>query len=181
MLAVIFFGQSRHMRQGTLIFILLITLYACGKTQKNKADYPLQVGDIYFDSKIDDPNFKLCDEDRVFQYYNFGKGLLYNGEKLKLNEHFIDGLKITEQKDESGFLTIRFIVNCEGKTGRFRVQGMNNDYKEKIFNKDLTNQLLSLTKQLDGWLVGEDEGKTFDYYQYLTFKIENGKLIEIMP
>jgi len=169
------------MRQGTLIFILLITLYACGQTQKNKADYPLQVGDIYFDSKIDDPNFKLCDEDRVFQYYNFGKGLLYNGEKLKLNEHFIDGLKITEQKDESGFLTIRFIVNCEGKTGRYRVQGMNNDYKEKIFNKDLTNQLLSLTKQLDGWLVGEDEGKIFDYYQYLTFKIENGKLIEIMP
>lgn len=169
------------MRQATLISILATTLYSCGQPQEKKIDYPLQVGDIYFDSKIDDPDFKLCDEDRVFQYYNFGKGLLYTGEKVKINEHFKEGLKTKEQKDESGFLTIRFIVNCGGKTGRYRVQGMNNEYKEKAFNENLTSQLLSLTKKLDGWMVGEYEGKTYDYYQYLTFKIENGKLIEIMP
>ena len=169
------------MRQGTLIFILLTTFYSCRQTQEKKADYPLQIGDIYFNSKIDDPNFKLCDEDRVFQYFNFGKGLLYKGEKVKINEHFRDRLKNKELKNDSGFLTIRFIVNCEGKTGRYRIQGMNNDYKEKAFNENLTSQLLNLTKELDGWKVGEYEGKTYDYYQYLTFKIDNGKLIEIMP
>lgn len=169
------------MRQLFLILILLTPLYLCGQIPEKKIDYPLQVGDIYFDSKIDDPNFKLCDEDRVFQYYNFGKGLQYSGEKIKINQHFKDGLKAKEQKDESGFLTIRFVVNCHGKTGRFRIQGMNNDYKEKTFNENLTSQLLSLTRQLDGWIVGEYEGKTYDYYQYLTFKIENGKLIEVMP
>jgi hypothetical protein len=168
------------MKQLSLIFILITTLYSCRQPPDNKASYPLHVGDIYFDSTIDDPDFKLCDENRVFQYYNFGKGLQYHGEKIKINEHF-NGLIAKEQKDESGFLTIRFIVNCQGKTGRYRVQGMNNDYKEKAFNKNLTSQLLSLTKQLDGWVVGEYEGKAYDYYQYLTFKIENGKLIEIMP
>lgn len=160
---------------------MLTTLYSCGQTQEKKVNYPLQVGDIDFNLKIDDPGFTLCDEDRVFQYYNFGMGLLYKGEKIKIIEHFRDGLKIKDQKDESGFLTIRFIVNCEGKTGRYRVQGMNNDYKEKAFNEDLTSQLLSLTKQLDGWMIGEYEGKRYDYYQYLTFKIESGKLMEIMP
>jgi hypothetical protein len=169
------------MRQGTLILILLTTLYSCGQAQKNEINYPLQVGDIYFDSKIDDPNFKLCDEERVFQYYNFGMGLLYKGEKIKINEHFRGELESKEKMDESGFLTIRFIVNCKGKAGRYRVQGMNNDYQEKQFNENLTNQLLSLTKQLDGWIVGEYEGRAYDYYQYLTFKIEKGKLIEIMP
>jgi hypothetical protein len=169
------------MRQVIFISLLLTTLYSCGQTPEKKVDYPLQVGDISFNAKMDDPNFKLCDEDRVLQYYNFGKGLLYNGEKIKINEHFRDGLKIKEQKGESGFLTIRFIVNCQGKAGRYRVQGMNNDYKEKIFNENLTNQLLSLTKQLDGWIVGEYGEKAYDYYQYLTFKIDNGKLIEIMP
>ena len=157
-----------------------MTLYSCGKTQE-KVGYPLHVGDIYFDSKMDDPSFKLCDEDRVFQYYNFGQGLQYKGEKPKINEHFGIGLKAESQKNESGFLTIRFIVNCQGKTGRYRVQGMDNDYKEKTFNDDLTSQLLNLTKQLDGWIVGEFKGKAYDYYQYLTFKIEEGKLIEIMP
>ena len=169
------------MRQGTLIFILLTTLYSCGQTQEKKAIYPLQVGDINFDSKIDDPTFKLCDEDRVHQYYNFGKGLQYKGEKQAINEHFKSELKTNEQKDESGVLTIRFIVNCNGETGRFRVQGMNNDFNEQNFSDNITNQLLSLTKKLNGWIVGEIEGKKYDYYQYLAFKIENGKLIEIMP
>jgi len=53
--------------------------------------------------------------------------------------------------------------------------------REKKFSDSLSSQLLSLTKELDGWLVGEMEGKKYDYYQYLTFKMENGKLIEIMP
>lgn len=169
------------MRLILLICILLTTLYSCGQTQERKVNYPLQVGDIDFNLKIDDPGFTICDEDRVFQYYEFGRGLLYKGEKIKIIEHFRDGLEINDQKDESGFLTIRFIVNCEGKTGRYRVQGMNNDYKEKAFNEDLTSQLLSLTKQLDGWMIGEYEGKRYDYYQYLTFKIENGKLMEVFP
>ena len=98
----------------SVISILLAALYSCGQTQE-KTDYPLQVGDIYYDSRIDDPNFKTCDEDSVFQYYNFGKGLLYKGEKIKINEHFREGFKITEQNDESGFLTIRFIVNCQAR------------------------------------------------------------------
>lgn len=169
------------MRQGTLILILLTTLYSCGQTQEKKINYPLQVGDIHFDSKVDDPNFKLCDETRVQQYFSFGKGLQYKGEKAKIDEHFKYRLKTKEQKNESGFLTIRFIVNCQGKTGRYRVEAMDNEYNEMKFSENLTNDVLNLTKQLDGWIIGENEGKTYDYYQYLTLKIENGKLIEIMP
>jgi len=169
------------MRQVFLVFILLTTLLSCGKTQQKKIGYPAQVGDILFDAEIDDPNFRLCDEQRVFQYYNFGKGLQYEGEKVKIINFFADGFKPKNDEAESGFLTIRFVVNCEGKTGRYRVQSMGNDYKEKTFKRDLTAQLLSLTKKLDGWIPGEYEGKTYDYYQYLTFKIEKGILIEIMP
>ena len=58
---------------------------------------------------------------------------------------------------------------------------MNSDFEEWSFDKKLVDELLTLTKTLDGWVVGEYEGQVFDYYQYLTFKIENGKLIEIMP
>lgn len=165
------------------LFISLITLCACAQTQEQQNNYPLQVGDIYFDVKLDDSNFKVCDEKQVFQYYNFGKGLNYKGEKVKINEHFKAGFKSNDAVNESGYLTIRFIVNCKGETGRFRVLGMDTDYKEKVFSESLTSQLLQLTKQLDGWIVGEFEGEgiPFDYYQYLTFKIENGKLIEIMP
>ncbi len=96
-LAVIFFGQSRHMRQVILICILLTTLYSCGQTPEKKIDYPLQVGDIYFDAKIDDSDFKLCDEDRVFQYYNFGKVRWSNksGHKHDINLCFYGKEKST--------------------------------------------------------------------------------------
>lgn len=169
------------MRKIILIPILLTTLYSCGQEKKVKPDYPLQVGDINPDPKLDNPNFKPCDETRVLQYYNFAKGFQYQGEKPKINEHFKSGLKTKGRKNESGFLTIRFIVNCEGKTGRFRVQEMDENYNPKRFNNELTDQLLTLTKNMDGWIIGEYEGKAYDYYQYLTFKIEDGQLIEIMP
>ncbi|MEJ7646231.1 MAG: hypothetical protein WKF87_16665 [Chryseolinea sp.] len=169
------------MRQVLLFFSLLSTLVSCGQPKQKKVDYPSQVGDIASDLTVDDPDFTLCDERQVYQYYNFGKGLQYNGEKIKINQHFKDGYKIQHQKMESGFLTIRFVVNCQGKTGRYRAYGMDNDYHEKTFDQDLTVQLLTLTKKLDGWIPGALEGKTYDYYQYLTFKIENGELREIMP
>jgi hypothetical protein len=169
------------MKQATLIFILTATLYSCGQTQEKKADYPLQVGDIDFNSKIDNPNFKLCDETRVLQYYNFGKGLQYKGEKITITEYFKNGLKTKEKIGETGVLTIRFIVNCNGQTGRFRIQGMDNDYNEKKFGDNLANQVLTMTSKLDGWIAGELEGKKYDYYQYLAIRFENGKLIEIMP
>lgn len=146
-----------------------------------KPDYPLQVGDISFNQALDDPEFKLCNESDVFQYYYFNGGFQYKGEKIKIIEHFKNEFTVNGDRNDNGFITIRFIVNCNGKTGRFRVQEMDRDYTEKVFSKQLTENLLTITKRLDGWMVGEYEGVQYDYYQYLTFKIEQGRLIEIMP
>lgn len=169
-----------------IIPALLSTLYSCGQVQntneqKTSKEYPLQVGDISFDSKIDDPDFKVCDDNNVLQYYNLGKGLQYKGEKSAINKYFKRGLKSTGLKEDTGYITIRFIVNCKGEVGRFRVQKMDNDFNEKEFSADFEKQLLKLTKQMSGWMVGEYEGKIYDYYQYLTFKSESGNLVEIMP
>lgn len=174
------YRTTKSMWQIFLTALLLSTLLSCGQKLEDSAVYPLQVGDIPFDPKVDDPNFKLCDEGQILQYYNFSKGFQYQGEKVMVNQHFEENFK-AGQNPESGFLTIRFVVNCEGKTGRYRVQGMTSEYIEKKFDDKLVTQLLSLTKQLDGWGTGEYDGKKYDYYQYLTFKIENGRLIEIMP
>lgn len=169
------------MKQSLATAIFLTALYACGQPAETKNEYPRHVGDIEYDPLIDDPAFKVCDYEAIHQYYNFGKGLQYNGEKIKINEHFRNKLRPREKEGESGFITIRFVVNCEGQTGRYRIQGMDNEYNPKKFSEDLITKLLDLSKQLDGWIPGEYEGRRFDYYQYLTFKIENGNVIEIMP
>lgn len=162
------------------LLFLAIIFFSCSQPEK-PTEYPLQVGDIAYDASIDDENFKVCDENRIAQYYNFGQGLQYEGEKLRLNQHFLTGYKPQVADDASGFITIRFIVNCHGQTGRFRMVGMDNEYNEKSFDEDIATQLLELTRQLNGWIVPQHDGQNFDYYQYLTFKIEKGELIEIMP
>lgn len=146
-----------------------------------EADYLRQVGDISFDSKLDDQAFQICNEHKAKQYYNFNKGLLYEGEKKAIDTYFHKNFKGYKENKESGYVTIRFIVNCRGETGRFRVKGIDENYQVKQFNHDLVAQLLKLTKALDGWMAGDLNGEIFDYYQYLTFKITDGQLIEIMP
>ncbi|MEF9480397.1 hypothetical protein OWR28_24350 [Chryseobacterium sp. 1B4] len=41
--------------------------------------------------------------------------------------------------------------------------------------------MLQFTKSLDGWMPKEIQGLKVDYYQYLTYKIENGKVSEVLP
>jgi hypothetical protein len=161
-------------------FLLIVVFASCQKSKTEKSAYPDHVGDIAFDEKIDDPIFKVCTTGRIPQYYEFGKSLQYKGEKSAIDKHF-EILKQNESTAESGYITIRFILNCEGKTGRYRVEEMNNDYQPISFDKKLVGKILTLTKELSGWIVGGDPEQTVDYYQYLTFKIEGGKLIEIMP
>lgn len=160
--------------------MLLSGLVACKQKANSQQTYLDQVGDIKFDEKIDDPQFKTCNK-FIFQYYNFGKGLQYQGEKVKIIESF-KGFKETNSTEDSGYVTIRFIVNCEGKTGMFRIQEMNDNYEPKKFSENLKTQLLKITQSLNGWIIPMDEsGSKLDYYQYLTFKLESGRIIEIMP
>lgn len=163
----------------------LVFIYAChpSKVDKSthKTEYLRHVGDIAFDASLDDPAFVVCNENTAMQYYNFGKWLMYKGEKPAIMAHFKNGFRAKKKSTGSGYVTIRFLVNCEGKTGRFRVQGMDEKYQSTTFSKDLTSQLLRLTKALDGWMPAEQDGKPYDYYQYLSFKIKNGQLTDILP
>ncbi|MBL0112718.1 MAG: hypothetical protein IPP42_18520 [Saprospiraceae bacterium] len=108
-------------------------------------------------------------------------GFNTRGEMPALKAYFTTRLKDIAVQDETGYLTIRFIVNCEAKVGRLRVQGMDNAYQAKKFNDKLEHQLVSLVKDMGGWIAQEHEGKKYDYYQYLTFKIEKGIITDITP
>lgn len=154
-------------------------MHSCNGSEK--INEPLRhVGDILFDPKIDTTSFQPCNENLIFQYYNFYNAIQYDGEKAKILREFKSKFETTA-KEDSGYVTIRFIVNCDGQTGWFRITTMDQDYKPKSLSNKLTHQLLQLTKELDGWIPGEFNGEKFDYYQSLTFKIFNGQIENIMP
>lgn len=164
-----------------IIFCLILFILSCNKGKQNSI-YPRHVGDISFDEGIDRKAFKLCNGDKeVKQYFNFGKGVQYDGEKLAIIESFKENYKPIKLKSETGLIRIRFIVNCKGETGRFRILSMDSLYKKKEFDKKIIDQLLNITKKLAGWKILSERSKPHDYYQYLIFKIENGDIKEILP
>lgn len=161
------------------LFFLALFLYSC-QNQVDTSGYPLHVGDIAFDENLDNPDFFICNEKRIPQYYAFDISP-YKGEKPRIEQYFQEKYSSEGLENENGYITIRFIVNCEGKSGRFRKQEMGLDYVEKKLDFRLSEQLFTLTQQLDGWNDIIHKGQRYDYYSYITFKIIDGKIKEILP
>ncbi|MBK9270284.1 MAG: hypothetical protein IPM48_01690 [Saprospiraceae bacterium] len=158
-----------------------IPFFGCCQIEKTDSRLPNSVGDILFDSLLDNKEFFLCNEKDIMQYHNNEKGLEYKDEKWAILQEFEKKYHHEIDSSQNGLIRVRFVVNCKGQTDRFRIIGMDEYYQAKTFNTQITNQLLDICKNLDGWLPKKLEDVEMDYYQYLIFKIVNGQLTEIMP
>lgn len=172
------------MIKAVYLFALFAFVMASCQTDNKVKKYPDTVGDIEFDKRQDDPDFKKCGSEKwgrvSFQYYQGAKQFSYRGEKIAITEK-LKKENIYSEKNINGYITVRFLVNCEGKTGLFRLQHMSPDLKDSVLDEELEKKLLQFTKSLDGWMPKEIQGLKVDYYQYLTYKIENGKVSEVLP
>lgn len=111
------------------------------KSQPQKIATPGNVGDIVFDSLTDKRDFYLCHPDNIFQYYNFGT--TYKGEKYKLRKTLIERFSYQKEYEKvSGYMVIRFVVNCKGETDRFRVSQVDQKYNLAEFDTGLVEQIL---------------------------------------
>lgn len=161
--------------------IILILLFLSCKTEKEQ-EYLRHVGDIEQNLLIDNNDFKLCNGDNnIIQYFNTSEGFQYKGEKIEVIKYFKENFNPSFNNNQNGFIRIRFIVNCKGETGRFRIIESDYEYKEFSFDENIKTQLITLTSKLNGWKILQRKNQYFDYYQYLIFKIENGSIKEILP
>lgn len=167
--------------KSLLTLSLILSVWSCSNSNSNTTKpYPNHVGDIEFNPELDSKEFSPCSEQHINQYYNFGSNIQYKGEKRALLNTFKEKY-VTKIRNVDGYITIRFVVNCLGETGRFRVKTLDQDYKPTTLDKETVDQILDITKSLDGWKAGEYEGAYFDYYQYLTFKLSAGQIESIIP
>jgi hypothetical protein len=158
------------------IFSLLFSFPTIAQQKENAR----MVFHIPFDPKLDDPAFSICEVEALHPYYS--TNAKNRKDKRELVSYFSTNVKIVKNAEsESGFVVIRFIINCQGQTGRFRMESFDKNYQPLTFNKGITDQLLMSTKNLKDWIPGQFENRMFDSYFYFCFKIKNGKLIDVLP
>lgn len=138
------------------------------------------IGDIEFDPKIDSSSYMLCDENRVFQYYSVGTD--YIGERKAMRDEIFKALENEHLlfDNKEGYITFRFVVNCNGRTDRFRFKSVNSDLKKNEFPSADIEILEKAIRTLKKWRPGVSiDGNPVDSYYQINFKIENGIIIDI--
>ncbi|WP_236002807.1 hypothetical protein [Luteirhabdus pelagi] len=178
-------NSTNQMKKPFFTILLLVSMLSGCQTDKKEDKNPKYlrwVGDIVQNEQTDASGFRICNgEENVLQYFNLGEGPVYHGEKKSIVRRFKSQFTPIPDDKEDGLIRIRFLVNCEGMAGRFRVLQSDYQYQEKEFDSEIVSQLLSTTTSIEQWEVLYRNNIPVDYYMYLIFKISDGQLTEILP
>ena len=126
--------------------------------------------------------FNLCGHERfIADYYNSTPDGQYIHGKRALLDTVFNNLDEAKMLEQNGMLIFRFVVNCEGKAGRFIVDGYDFMYQPLKFEEETIEHLYGILSKLEEWrpVVINEEAR--DAYFYITFKIEDGKITDILP
>lgn len=150
---------------------------------KQRAAAPKRVAYINPASTLDaDTDFAVCHPQRfIYDYYNGRPSGQYTGGKRALQRVFSQQFDPTLAKEASGYLTYRFVINCQGEAGRFVTEEAGLDFNRTAFSNALVQHGFEILRTLDNWQSTIINNEAVDAYAYITLKFRAGELIEILP
>ena len=132
------------------------------------------------------PAFQLCNKNLYIN--NPNNRYYYKGTRLENGHENIRRAIKREYnpsiyQDQNGLVRVRFVVNCEGKTGLFEVDEMTLDYQLTDLDDSMSNKLLDITRTLGPWIPGMSSYANYpiDTYYFITYRIKNGEIVDIFP
>jgi hypothetical protein len=109
-------------------------------------------------------------------------GTSYNGGLRRIKEVFFSGYKSPLNNQQTGYLTLRFLVDCKGDIDRIEVLSCTRQFKKMNFDDTISEQLIELLHKLGKWNPGKIENiQPVVSQKYLTFIINDGNLVDIVP
>jgi hypothetical protein len=82
----------------------------------------------------------------------------------------------------SGYVTFRFAVDCAGhRQPRVQVLQTTAQYQPTHFRPELVAALYAYFQTLTEWRVGVMQNTAVNYLAYLTFKLQDGKVVAVVP
>jgi len=139
-----------------------------------------KIGWIPFDKSIDKANFKVCDELNIEEYYqvnpSYGEGIAIIRKYISSHQKELEALC-----EKDGYVIVRFVINCEGQTDRYRTKFMSLNYTdENTVNAELQKKIIQLIRNMGNWTPGKYDGKNYDCYQHLKFLFKNSQLVDVL-
>lgn len=159
--------------------VLLLFTLSCNRQKESEKEiapvYMEHIGDTPFDPKLDDVNFKFCDTTNVLHHRG---RISYTGGTPAMEKELIE---IYEKKSEyesfTGYFFIRFAVNCNNESGRYRWEIVDENFKETTCSAALEKEIITKVKSLQYWNHPIYKGESHDGYTFLIIKIENGNIL----
>ncbi|MEW7289487.1 hypothetical protein [Aquimarina sp. 2304DJ70-9] len=152
-----------------------------GKYPVDKNKHPFNIGHVNLEKALFTEGFEMCDDKHLLGYYHSSAPRIYRENKLAFVQKIRGSYKNKNYQD-TGYLNLRFHINCEGKVGNVEVNELDTDMRISNLTDSLVNQLVELSIKEDNWQVEKEKYETtHNHYMYLLFKIENGNIAEILP
>jgi hypothetical protein len=142
--------------------------------------YKNYIGYIDQQKALLNTQYELCDNGRLYNTYSSAGLKAYKGSKKRFRDRVLGSFNDNTYTD-SGYLNFRFLVNCEGNAGWFEIIQMNLDLEETTLDSIMVDSLFNITSDADNWEVVEYYEAPRNYYMYVSYRIENGKITEIIP
>lgn len=157
------------------LFFILLFFTKCLTCQNRKVS-----DGLLFDTSL--KYNKDCLDIEILHYYTTGGKYPRSSETLtKEANNFL--INKRDSSSGNGYLTFQFTIDCTGhlKKGVYLRQ-TDEKYHLYMFDSSLVYNLFAYIKTLSNWRIAKDvHGTTFNYKTYMTFKIYNGKVINIIP
>lgn len=136
------------------------------------------LGYIPYDAKLDKPDFLVCDSTNIRSGRN---RLQYPSGRNKFRKDITSKyLYKSDYKDFSGYIVVRFVVNCKGESGRYRAESLNLDFSPSDAPSDLLQYAITLVKSLDHWTKSTAYDIETEYSKFINLKISNGKIEHVV-
>ena len=169
---------------GLLVLAILLFIgayfYFQQKFPTDEEKYPHYIGYIDQENAQLNDVYSLCNGERILHVHHGAAEEGYKGNKKIFRDNILASYK-NHGFTDSGYLNFRFLVTCEGNPGWFKTIQVDKNYEPTQFSEEMVAQLLKLTAQPEHWNILSYKEKPFDYYMYVSYKIENGTIAEILP
>ncbi len=173
-----------HTIQYISIVILLLLLTSCKNEERSNEtvslwpSYNHDLSYIPFDPDLDNPNFEICDSASVRSGRN---NFLYpDGNELLIEKIRNKFQSNSTYKNYTGFVVVRFLVNCKNETGRYRAQSMNLDFTKSDAPVRLMNDCINVIKGIKNWKKSNRYDQETEYMKYINLKFKNGKIEHVL-